>query len=165
MRSSYLAIVISDCIHNNEISVLNKNKNIPKILGKKSEHSYILNNDVDDAVLEGISYLVNQEYISLNIKKEEILERVHRLIEEEYTNGSFSEMTGLYERLFFSVHSEETGKKFYEVLDHLVQRQFKELTQEEYEILYECRDNLDIDTKIFFGIYKPHELVKPSEIK
>ncbi|GIO67170.1 hypothetical protein [Paenibacillus cookii] len=159
------AIVISDCIHNNEISVLNKNKNIPKILGKKSEHSYILNNDVDDAVLEGISYLVNQEYVSLNIKKEEILERVHRLIEEEYTNGSFSEMTGLYERLFFSVHSEETGKKFYEVLDHLVQRQFKELTQEEYEILYECRDNLDIDTKIFFGMYKHHELVRPSEIK
>lgn len=163
------AIVISECINNNDISLLNSNKNIPRILGKKVEEYYINNKKIDAAVVDGISYLIEKKYILLKISIEEILLRVNNLIETEFNSGSFKEITALYKRLFYSLHGEKVGREFddvfHNVLNNIMNKKFTGLSEEEYKILYECRDNLDIDTKLFFGIYKNDGLIKPSEVK
>jgi hypothetical protein len=159
------AIIFSECLNINEISVLNKNKNCIRILGKKTQDKYILHNNIDDAVMEGILYLVDKKCILLHISENQILKRINKLIEDEYICGSLEEIQALYRKLFNSIHSEEISLRFSEVLQSLIGRKFEGVNSDEYSVLYECRDYLTIDDKIFFGVYTNDKLIKPSEIK
>lgn len=166
------AIILARYINENKVEVKNENKNIIKIFANKCLSNYILSNDIDEAIKVGLEYLKEKNYCLFLFEVTNFINRTKQFIEKNYKDGCLNEEYNLCKLLFRLKHPNGIAEKFYEIYKRVINEWFYNglditgtLSNEERDIIYECRENLDIESRLYFKLYENRGLIKPTELK
>jgi len=164
-----VAFSISESIKNNKITVLNPRKNVIKIAGKKAQEYFqnsYGNEKFKDSILESVEYLAQAELIDALVDKNEIICTAYNFINQNYVNGSDEESQKIHKQLFISQFGKEADEELNRILmDSVMVRRSGDLTEEEFSIVYKCREYLNVDNRLFFNIYsRKKDLILPSDL-